>query len=70
MFWNVYPPRLHINQSDSAPSNPSGQNPNRRRNPLSERLVEVIDGDRQTMETILDKTLRKGLVDKGVLRTE
>jgi len=84
---------------------------NRRRNSLSERLVEVID-DRQTGETILDETLRmmknqqetekisinswvdllsgetwnvlkigfqlkqvrerlaKGLVDKGVLRTE
>ncbi|KIJ63006.1 hypothetical protein HYDPIDRAFT_113505 [Hydnomerulius pinastri MD-312] len=83
---------------------------NRRRNPLPERLVEVID-DRQTGETILDETLKmmkaqetdkftingwidllsgetwnvmkigyqlkqvrerlaKGLVDKGVLRTE
>ncbi|EGO03513.1 hypothetical protein SERLA73DRAFT_119219 [Serpula lacrymans var. lacrymans S7.3] len=83
---------------------------NRRRNPLPDRLVEVID-DRQTGETILDETLRmmkgqesdkisingwidllsgetwnvmkigyqlkqvrerlaKGLVDKGVLRTE
>jgi len=87
------------------------KDPNRRRSPLSERLVEVID-DRQTGETILDETLRmmkgqqetgkiainswidllsgetwnvmkigfqlkqvrerlaKGLVDKGVLRTE
>jgi len=87
------------------------KDPNRRRNSLSERLVEVID-DRQTGETILDETLRmmkgqqeverisinswidllsgetwnvmkigfqlkqvrerlaKGLVDKGVLRTE
>jgi len=87
------------------------KDPNRRRNSLSERLVEVID-DRQTGETILDETLRmmkgqqeteritinswidllsgetwnvmkigfqlkqvrerlaKGLVDKGILRTE
>ncbi|EPQ53863.1 GPP34-domain-containing protein [Gloeophyllum trabeum ATCC 11539] len=86
------------------------KDPNRRRIPLTERLVEVID-DRQTGETILDETLRmmkgqqeeklginswidllsgetwnvmkigfqlkqvrerlaKGLVDKGVLRTE
>jgi hypothetical protein len=33
------------------------KDPNRRRNPLSERIVEVID-DRQTGETILDETLR------------
>jgi Golgi phosphoprotein 3 len=33
------------------------KDPNRRRNPLSERLVEVID-DRQTGETILDETLK------------
>lgn len=33
------------------------KDPNRRRNSLSERLVEVID-DRQTGETILDETLR------------
>ena len=33
------------------------KDPSRRRNPLSERLVEVID-DRQTGETILDETLR------------
>ncbi|KAI0044473.1 GPP34-domain-containing protein [Auriscalpium vulgare] len=87
------------------------KDPNRRRLPISERLIEVID-DRQTGETILDETLRmmkaqepiermsvnswidllsgetwnvlkigfqlkqvrerlaKGLVDKGVLRTE
>ncbi|KAG5634456.1 hypothetical protein H0H81_001883 [Sphagnurus paluster] len=86
------------------------KDPNRRRNPLAERLVEVID-ERQTGETILDEALRmmksqehdkmginswidllsgetwnvmkigfqlkqvrerlaKGLVDKGVLRTE
>ncbi|KAL0954251.1 hypothetical protein HGRIS_005379 [Hohenbuehelia grisea] len=86
------------------------KDPNRRRVPLSERLIEVID-DRQTGETILDETLKmmkgqetekmginswidllsgetwnvmkigyqlkqvrerlaKGLVDKGVLRTE
>ncbi|KII91424.1 hypothetical protein PLICRDRAFT_38197 [Plicaturopsis crispa FD-325 SS-3] len=86
------------------------KDPNRRRSPIAERLVEVID-DRQTGETILDETLRmmksqeqekigingwidllsgetwnvmkigfqlkqvrerlaKGLVDKGVLRTE
>ncbi|KAI0310293.1 Golgi phosphoprotein 3-domain-containing protein [Amylostereum chailletii] len=86
------------------------KDPNRRRLPISERLVEVVD-DRQTGETILDETLRmmkgqeaermsinswidllsgetwnvlkigyqlkqvrerlaKGLVDKGVLRTE
>jgi len=86
------------------------KDPNRRRLPLAERLIEVID-DRQTGETILDETLRmmkaqesermsinswvdllsgetwnvlkigyqlkqvrerlaKGLVDKGVLRTE
>ncbi|PFH46760.1 hypothetical protein AMATHDRAFT_69118 [Amanita thiersii Skay4041] len=86
------------------------RDPNRRRTPLGDRLVEVID-DRQTGETILDEALRmmkaqevdkmsvnswidllsgetwnvmkigyqlkqvrerlaKGLVDKGVLRTE
>jgi len=85
------------------------KDPNRRRLPVSERLVEVIDG-RQTGETILDEALKmmqayspkmsvnswidllsgetwnvmkigfqlkqvrerlaKGLVDKGVLRTE
>ncbi|KAH9023038.1 Golgi phosphoprotein 3-domain-containing protein [Lactarius deliciosus] len=86
------------------------KDPNRRRFPLAERLVEVVD-DRQTGETILDEALRmmkaqetermsvnswidllsgetwnvlkigyqlkqvrerlaKGLVDKGVLRTE
>ncbi|KAG5641746.1 hypothetical protein DXG03_004291 [Asterophora parasitica] len=86
------------------------KDPNRRRNPLADRLVEVID-DRQTGETILDEALKmmksqendkmginswidllsgetwnvmkigfqlkqvrerlaKGLVDKGVLRTE
>jgi len=86
------------------------KDPNRRRFPIAERLVEVID-DRQTGETILDEALRmmkgqesermsinawidllsgetwnvlkigyqlkqvrerlaKGLVDKGVLRTE
>ncbi|KAF8644194.1 hypothetical protein AX16_008634 [Volvariella volvacea WC 439] len=86
------------------------KDPNRRRIPLSERIVEVLD-DRQTGETILDETLKmmkaqesdrlsinswidllsgetwnvmkigyqlkqvrerlaKGLVDKGVLRTE
>ncbi|KAH9983436.1 GPP34-domain-containing protein [Russula compacta] len=86
------------------------KDPNRRRLPLAERLIEVTD-DRQTGETILDETLRmmkaqesermsinswvdllsgetwnvlkigyqlkqvrerlaKGLVDKGVLRTE
>ncbi|KAI9453877.1 Golgi phosphoprotein 3-domain-containing protein [Lactarius psammicola] len=86
------------------------KDPNRRRFPLAERLIEVID-DRQTGETILDEALRmmkaqesermsvnswidllsgetwnvlkigyqlkqvrerlaKGLVDKGVLRTE
>ncbi|KAG6815713.1 hypothetical protein H0H87_012029 [Tephrocybe sp. NHM501043] len=86
------------------------KDPNRRRNPISERLIEVID-DRQTGETILDEALKmmksqeeskmginswidllsgetwnvmkigfqlkqvrerlaKGLVDKGVLRTE
>ncbi|KAI0058578.1 GPP34-domain-containing protein [Artomyces pyxidatus] len=87
------------------------KDPNRRRLPLAERLIEVLD-DRQTGETILDETLRmmkaqesvermsvnswidllsgetwnvlkigfqlkqvrerlaKGLVDKGVLRTE
>ncbi|KIY53535.1 GPP34-domain-containing protein [Fistulina hepatica ATCC 64428] len=86
------------------------RDPSRKRYPLTERLVEVID-DRQTGETILDETLRlmksqerdplgintwvdllsgetwnvlkigfqlkqvrerlaKGLVDKGVLRTE
>lgn len=33
------------------------KDPNRRRNSLSERLVEVID-DRQTGETILDEALR------------
>ncbi|RDB20281.1 Vacuolar protein sorting-associated protein 74 [Hypsizygus marmoreus] len=86
------------------------KDPNRRRNPIADRLVEVID-DRQTGETILDEALKmiksqendrlginswidllsgetwnvmkigfqlkqvrerlaKGLVDKGVLRTE
>ena len=33
------------------------KDPNRRRNPLSERVVEVVD-DRQTGETILDETLK------------
>jgi golgi phosphoprotein 3 len=33
------------------------KDPNRRRLPVSERLIEVID-DRQTGETILDETLR------------
>lgn len=33
------------------------KDPNRRRYPLAERLVEVID-DRQTGETILDEALR------------
>lgn len=33
------------------------KDPNRRRNPLSERVVEVID-DMQTGETILDETLK------------
>jgi Golgi phosphoprotein 3 len=33
------------------------KDPNRRRNPLPERLVEVID-ERPTGETILDETLR------------
>lgn len=33
------------------------KDPSRRRNPLTERLVEVID-ERQTGETILDETLR------------
>ena len=42
------------------------KDPNRRRSPLSERLVEVID-DRQTGETILDETLR---MMKGQQETE
>jgi Golgi phosphoprotein 3 len=33
------------------------KDPSRRRNPLPERLIEVID-ERQTGETILDETLR------------
>lgn len=33
------------------------KDPNRRRLPLSERMVEVVD-DRQTGETILDETLK------------
>ena len=33
------------------------KDPNRRRNPLSERVIDVID-DRQTGETILDETLK------------
>jgi len=33
------------------------KDPSRRRNPLPDRLIEVID-ERQTGETILDETLR------------
>lgn len=40
------------------------KDPNRRRSPIGERLVEVID-DRQTGETILDETLRMMKTQEG-----
>lgn len=40
------------------------KDPNRRRNPLPERLIEVID-DRQTGETILDETLKMMKAQEG-----
>ncbi|KAG6859638.1 hypothetical protein C0991_000422, partial [Blastosporella zonata] len=40
------------------------KDPNRRRNPISDRLIEVID-DRQTGETILDEALKMMKTQEG-----